>query len=126
MLGQKFSRFLELLLAEVLAPFYAVFPQFMRNGLSFFAQRFYEGTRNAQYYWSVLTRLRIGNTVFKLWVKGGHKTAQEIYLKMEKTQEIYEPLMVECVHRCWIFQSVPYLWISAHLWGIMPVMFPVI
>ena len=99
MLVKKISRAIEILLTETLVPFYAIFPQFMRNGLVFFAERLYVGTVNSLYYWDVLTRQKIGNTTFKLWIKGGHRTAQKIYRATEKSQETYEPLMFGCLQR---------------------------
>jgi FkbM family methyltransferase len=57
----------------------------------------YEGAKRARYYWDVLTRQKIGDIEFKLWVKGGHLTGQKVYLDLEKGKDPYEQLMVEAL-----------------------------
>ncbi len=99
MVFKKITRTLELLLTRIFVPFYAVFPRFMRNGLVFFTERLYTGALNAQCYRDILTHHKIGDTLFKLWVIGGHKTAQETYLAAQESGVSYEPLMFECL-RC--------------------------
>lgn len=96
---RKILRAIELILTKAVVPFYAIFPQFMRNALVFFTERLYTGALNSQYYWDILTRQKIGDTAFKLWIKGGHKTAQESYRAFQESRDTYEPLMFECLRR---------------------------
>jgi FkbM family methyltransferase len=94
---ERVKKIIERFLTKTLVPFWALFPAIIRDTLKFITEKMYLGALAAKHYHPLLTTQRIGPVEFKLWIQGGHVSAQKTYGDLEKTKGVYEELMVRCV-----------------------------